>query len=1376
MVDKNSKLADDFITGLKNSPNVYAQTVSKFFVEPTLGLMVPGSNEEERQDVKNKIANKKASIDFFQNNPGFVAEMERINKLIPQQRGPEIAKLYNRYEALGMPKFTFMEQVNRFREYFFGDSYDIHAGVASGEVGVTDFRSIKEFTDYAFGILDVIDVTGITTLVGRGLSKQGQKLLSGLTEESIQKGEAEKILKNLSKEDQEIISDTVTKHSSMQKTIQRDKQFNDILNNLQPGEKIYAADFLTDAGIEPTRRGKIRGSEDYYNQDLRIVKRFLKRNPDQKDRFVFTDKGDLANVISKSATEGSKRVTEIIDNIYARYQKDISEGKQVFAEGQKGAYGLTFESLAKEAGVTVEQIERILGRRSSVQFKFNENTIAKFDELITIPAKGKRDATTELIKFGIGKKPNDPKLAFLQQDSRTFKLDEVFGPLEEIGFVPIVGLRGEERKVTIAANNALFDNYMAFRESILKGVGEEGNIAKVIQKANNRNDLTQYSTDLFFDAYNSNKAFKDRVDSEMERIGITSLNRFVKSNFGGHLSHIYSVADLGKQGYMKGTAGFADLMRVNYGSRNKFVQPKIEAKFKSALTQLEAIIGDKSGKYIQKDLFNKKTSGINKFLTTDKRVQELLTTIKQADSELSEIGMASFRKIKDGRVAEFLKDSGFDVGLKEGDIDADIFIGSNKEFSLQELKDQAKQTIDGYVNNPETFVIKGQAGVSPGQKRTELAGEVTGLAKGYVEFEQGGDVETEKEDQSFLSKAVETVGGLFVGKAEAAPIGKIFNLVGDAPTAVKQVDTGVKQITSDVIAPTLEKRYNILDENGRKVFQSKSMDDAQQKALRLGDLEGKEFKVEEIEIPVKVKKKKETSTALVPTVTVDNAIGTGNNKLFYSDLDRVINTPSGNITVKGNTVPANSVSMSAKEWHDWFRSNKVREGELYDSYIRTYLNKKGGFNRETNKFTNDEPITFAEIKELSDTSPTNYLQTVSYSDASGNLKYGNTGRQDGTINGSRVERVLWLDSKDIRGDIGSLPREIRSYEGHRDMRQVTDSDDFSVQGNKLEGEPYVVGWSLNSNRVATLNNKPIIVNVADEIQSDFLQKAATLKSGIKKDIRTLVQGQNTLPGRSQELEQLYLKLDNIFRPMPATYAQLKKSLDELIESDAIFQRISEMEIDDLTKQSFIELGKASKVRDKALATINSTIDNIDARELFPNIPLKDQKDWVDAIIKNDIYNAAKNRFSFDESGKLIINNEAPAYYAVAPAKAVKAYRGGQGIELAPDNIDRRGQMVAYDMQYGGPNLNDHTGAHFTSNVEESLNRIAQNKSSKVEIGKVDFGNAGSAVDTFMIELTPDMLLPYKAYFNDGGLVKKSILYTPIVPLKRVLSPIGASRW
>jgi hypothetical protein len=43
-------------------------------------------------------------------------------------------------------------------------------------------------------------------------------------------------------------------------------------------------------------------------------------------------------------------------------------------------------------------------------------------------------------------------------------------------------------------------------------------------------------------------------------------------------------------------------------------------------------------------------------------------------------------------------------------------------------------------------------------------------------------------------------------------------------------------------------------------------------------------------------------------------------------------------------------------------------------------------------------------------------------------------------------------------------------------------------------------------------------------------------------------------------------------------------------------------------------------------------------------------------------------------------------------------------------------------------------------------------------------------------LTPEMLLPYKAYKKDGGLIKKSILYTPIVSIDKLLSPIGANRW
>jgi hypothetical protein len=1357
--DKNSSLAKDFISGLKTGIDIIPQSFSSVVFEPTLGLMVPGSNEEERQQIKSDIADKDAIINEFQNNPAFVEEMQRINSLIPQKRGPEIAKLFNRYEALGMPTKTKMELLNQFREFFFGDSYDIHAAVASGEKGITDFRRPKEFVDYVFGILDVVDVAGLTTLASKGLSKGTQTLLQGLNKKDISEQKAKEIIESLPKQDQLLLSNERTK-------LQTKKNVNEQLQKINPKELFFSnpknlkefynkkdlnsllnlAEVIDNTPIDQLdksltaiiRENKFDNLLEGYNK--KNMKSFVKKNLKKynlvsEDKFKKLEANAQVNITSGQA----ERAIEVEKLINDAYEKGITFPTKV--------------SMATQLGMNESTFNQTLFRKPELK--------AKVEEIVDR-------------KPNIGGTPGPRKLFFSESADLFTKKEDLNNYLRSVDnsvYQQINKLRKEGGYQTPTLSPfRLFQSYMYDKyRSIKQTTGNEKLTTKdFVENYLDDSDLTNFTkyADLELQRTNLTVAGREIVEELAKN---PTYKPYLLNKFG-EIDYAILRADKAHDIplFVTRTEGSGRLKKVGRfqgaGANVEFIQPHFQA-FNYLQVKLDPyanIIGDIVNQKGLREEFTKKTDVKN----------------------ISDVNSPTRKNPINKKLFNILEDYGYKPNL-------DKF---NNQFELMRLirtvvpvtkKDGFKDNVIFGIENPKDVTINKKLMLGGERLKEILDYAVENKLKpseikdsaGYLKgFNQGGDVETETEDQSFLSKALETVGGLFVGQAEAAPVGKIFNLVGDAPTAVKQVDTGVKQITSDVIAPTLEKRYNILDENGRKVFQSKSMDDAQQKALRLGDLEGKEFKVEEIEIPVKVKKKKETSTALVPTVTVDNAIGTGNNKLFYSDLDRVINTPSGNITIKGNTVPADSVSMSAKEWHDWFRSNKVREGELYDSYIRTYLNKKGGFNRETNKFTNDEPITFAEIKELSDTSPTNYLQTVSYSDASGNLKYGNTGRQDGTINGSRVERILWLDSKDIRGDIGSLPREIRSYEGHREMRQVTDSDDFSVQGNKLEGEPYVVGWSLNSNRVATLNNKPIIVNVADEIQSDFLQKAATLKSKIKKDIRTLVQDRGPFTYGNQQIEQLYKKLDNIFRPMPATYAQLKKSLDELVKSDEIFQRISEMEIDDLTKQSFIELGEASKVRDKALATINSTIDNIDARELFPNIPLKDQKDWVDAIIKNDVYNAAKNRFSFDESGKLIVNNEAPAYYAVAPAKAVKAYRGGQGIELAPDNVDRRGQMVAYDMQYGGPNLNDHTGAHFTSNVEETLNRIAQNKSSKVEIGKVDFGNAGSAVDTFMIELTPDMLLPYKAYFNDGGLVKKSILYTPIVPLKRVLSPIGASRW
>jgi len=1276
MVDKNSSLKNNFIDNLRlgidqlpafmsniltRATEIPFEATSDIVVEPILRFLVPGTSEEERQQIKADIAAKDATKAAFLE--GARGRIQNILQLPPKSKEQfdAIRLLEDDMVAIGYPKTTVMDVLNKGREFFFGDTYDIHKKVADGVIRPSELEG-QDLANYLIGFVDVADVAGIgsgvISAIRKALGKQDFGALRNIVETipSEKMQEVSRLLDDI---------DTTKGKGKFQvkKVAPRIDKINEIVKKVQAGE------LEPNLGID-----QYEGlSRDFFNKALTGKYSF------DVEQYLDLPLDEIQQLL---ASKKSLRMRNFEKNY-----KDIEE-----YISKADAESLSNEEMADLFDVNIDMIKRNFSSKPEYKFKFKQSKYATPSDNYSFE-KILKENQEELGIKEVRKEGNKDRAEYLLFDGLFRSTSN-----KQLGLSNDVS-RSEAAKVFIEYMKKEKPNWrVEYRDEL-------NNLAYLDQQ---RAIANKTITSMFND-------YATKYPEQFANENLTEYKLQISHNF-----------PLRGDPKFLGGAGL-DAARLIYSRTNLVHHAKIE----SQVLKIKNDVGE-----------------------TGKITEEQLKKLEELDKKAKKLGTLYFT----------------DIGGETK------YIGAQKAPGINTLVNALeKHFVEISKRKGAGRNIKGE--YIPGNFSSKEIGVTGEYGDEFIPrpFNEGGEVETEQEEQSFLSKAASAVSNFIIPQAEALPLPKNF-LLGDTPKLVKKTET-VKQLPAPE-APILEKRYNIFDENGQKVYQSKSMDDAQQKALRLGDLEGKTFTVKEIEVPIKVKKSKTTKpgTSLVPTIVPENAIGSGNNKLFYSDLNSVINTDTGNLTIKGITVPNDTVEMSAKEWHDWFRSKGIKEGELYDSYVRSYLNKKGGFNRETGQFTNDEKISFAEIKELVDTSPTNYIQTVSYSDEAGNLKYGNSGRQDDYISGSRTERVLWLDSKDIRGDIGSLPSEIQQYEGHRQMREVRSSDDFMAQENKLDGEPYVIGWSLGSNRIGKLNNKDIVVTVADEIQSDFLQKAASLKSDIKQEIRQFLnRSQNQQIGRNEGLELLYKKLENVFRPMPATYQQLKKSLDELIESDAIFQKISEMEIDDLTKESFKELGEAAKVRDKALATINATIDKIDSRELFPNIPFKDQKDWVDAIIKNDVYNAAKKRFSFVD-GALVTNTSAPSHYGVAPNKAVKAYRGGRGVELPPDSVDRKGSMVAYDMQYGGPNLTDHTGAHFTGNVEESLNKIANAKNSKVEVGKVPFGMAGEGVDTFMIELTPDMLFPYKAYKKDGGLVKKSILYTPIVSVNELLSPIGASKW
>ena len=368
------------------------------------------------------------------------------------------------------------------------------------------------------------------------------------------------------------------------------------------------------------------------------------------------------------------------------------------------------------------------------------------------------------------------------------------------------------------------------------------------------------------------------------------------------------------------------------------------------------------------------------------------------------------------------------------------------------------------------------------------------------------------------------------------------------------------------------------------------------------------------------------------------------------------------------------------------------------------------------------------------------VQSVQYSDASGNLKYGTTGRMSGSLPNSKRENVIWIDSADIRGDPGLLS-DLAKSEGtqHKNFYDVkTDTVKFDAGKAKLEGEPYIIGWSLVDTRKGQdAFGKPIKVDLANEIQSDLLQKAATKKAKLKQQIAELA------TGSPQQRQKLLLQIENIFRPMGRTSTEIQELVKRLTANQQKFTAASKLELDDVNAALLKELDQAKIDRDEILTDMFNIVDGISINELYPNIPLKNSKDWVDTIIKNDVYLAAKNRFTILEDGSIKINKNAPSHYASNSGEVVKNHWNSTGQEA--------GQM--YDIIY--------------NNAADSLKRISKTSGGDFQLGKVMQG--GSLTEVPMIELVPEMLYSQTQYFKDGGLVEKQ--YSPLV---RLFKPLGVS--
>tara|TARA_R110002050_G_scaffold73041_1_gene157294 strand:+ start:258 stop:5279 length:5022 start_codon:yes stop_codon:yes gene_type:complete len=359
------------------------------------------------------------------------------------------------------------------------------------------------------------------------------------------------------------------------------------------------------------------------------------------------------------------------------------------------------------------------------------------------------------------------------------------------------------------------------------------------------------------------------------------------------------------------------------------------------------------------------------------------------------------------------------------------------------------------------------------------------------------------------------------------------------------------------------------------------------------------------------------------------------------------------------------------------------------------------------------------------------------------------------------------------------------------------------------------------------------VTFADEIQSDIFQKYRKVLEEVKEDYQKLM-AKSINPQDTSRLEELrygnqnirintdnikilqfYDKHKDIMRPMFKTADDFAAHIKDLKESNKVFEDFSKIRPGTLQQTDIKLVQEAGKKRDKVLEVFEQAFtDKKTMEKLFPNIPFKDRKAWGDAIIKNDIYTAAK---------RLFIDKDANAaeWYAISPAELIQkrySQSGTTATALTERTKDMKG--IGTGEFYGGPNAVDPSGKHYTGVLEEALKRAAKANNTEFKIIKVSIGDPKTmqrsfqilspdgkivktnklgrgndaseglmratqeaeelgegftvkaieipkgfkTVDAYAIKLTPEMVLPSKTHFASGGYA----LYDPLVSMDEVI--------
>ena len=340
-----------------------------------------------------------------------------------------------------------------------------------------------------------------------------------------------------------------------------------------------------------------------------------------------------------------------------------------------------------------------------------------------------------------------------------------------------------------------------------------------------------------------------------------------------------------------------------------------------------------------------------------------------------------------------------------------------------------------------------------------------------------------------------------------------------------------------------------------------------------------------------------------------------------------------------------------------------------------------------------------------------------------------------------ADPIATLNPEDLEGVSATVKRLVDSSAG-----RLTSGKAYNVvmgqidakqkQIKRLQNEYTVEKERLDS--FVSPQKKEIVTTMIDELQSDILQSLRTKSRNLAGKLKIMADRNMSIDSmRDKELLEYFQDTGGVVRPLGKTKEELLDQFNQLKEINKQLKESSQKFAFGITEGDLNYYNNVKQMQQQIINEMTNNISKDLMQKLYPDVPFKDRIQYADAAVKQSVAEAAHRLFIEKDPN-------APKYISYMSGAQIKSNYNQPGGAATPAaersaDLDTRQRMfeqsfaggnegavleqselrgIGTEEFYGGPDVKNEQGAHFTGVMENIFKKIANEYGSKMEIANV----------------------------------------------------------